>query len=116
MFYLRVRQVAVRVGRPGLAGQALMVAALSPSLAMSVVLGSNQGLFTVTPAAGWAGVVAYVVRMASRADELLDLLRFVSWPILFTICQLAVLIQLLVALRRVPRSAAAAAAAAARND
>jgi hypothetical protein len=61
---------------------------------------------------GWTGIFRYVLNWNSWED-VSDWWRIIQWPVLLTICQLAVLIQLLVILRRHRRAAAAAAAPAA---
>ena len=102
-FYLRLRHVALRIGAPGLGGQALMIGLLALGITGTVRYVGSEGLFSTTPTTGWAGVVRYLIVNVRQWDDLDDVLQLVSWPILFTICQLAVLVQLLVALVRVRR-------------
>jgi hypothetical protein len=106
-FYLRVRHVALRIGMPGLGGQALMMAVLVPSVLLAVRFVGSSGMFTITPTTGWAGILRYVFPALVRWDwdDWEDVLRLVSWPFLLTICQVAVLVQLLVALIRTRRHA-----------
>jgi hypothetical protein len=104
-FFLRVRHAAIRLGLPGLGGQSLMVAALSPAVILTIGFGTNDGLFGITPLVGWSGTMRYLVRNLTQWRDWADLTRLVSWPVLFTICQVAVLVQLLVALIRARRRA-----------
>ena len=106
-FYLRVRHVAIRIGAPALGGQALMIALLVPSIMVAVQYSDSEGLFSITPTTGWAGIVRYFISGMFSWGDWDDLLQLVSWPILLTICQIAVLVQLLVALIRVRRRAVA---------
>ena len=102
-FYLRVRHVAIRIGAPGLGGQALVIAVLVPSITGAVRYVGSEGLFSITPTTGWAGIVRYLIVNVRGWNDWDDVLQLVSWPILLTICQLAVLVQLLVALIRTQR-------------
>ena len=105
-FYLRVRQIALRLGVAGLAGQVLIVAVLSASMVFAVphTWGSTPlSFFSVT---GWSGFLRYVVDWGAWRD-LEGFWRLISWPVVMTGCQIAVLVQLLLALRRTRRRARA---------
>jgi hypothetical protein len=103
-FYLRVRHVALRLGALQLAGQALILAVLSPAISQFLAYGFRTGTLGISPTTGWAGGVAFTLLNFRDWQERLF---YRSWPALFTLCQIAVLIQLLVALVRARRIAAA---------
>jgi hypothetical protein len=100
LVYLRVRQVALRLGLRELAGQATMVAVLAPTLFVFNL--SLVGLLGTLPL-GSAVAAPSLVRVVYDWNDPTAFQRMLSWPVLFTACQLAVLIQLLVALIRTRR-------------
>ena len=49
--------------------------------------------------------IRYIIGDVDRLRDLRDLWRLAAWPVLFTICQVAVLVQLLLAALRARRHA-----------
>jgi hypothetical protein len=82
-----------------------MIALLVPSIMLAVRYVGSEGLFSITPTTGWAGIARYLIVNQVDWEDWDDVLQLVSWPILFTICQVAVLVQLLIALVRARRRA-----------
>ena len=101
-FYWRLRQIAFRIGHSPLAGQATMIALLSPAIPWTLRF---TNLFYYSPLLGWTGFLLYL-RSIDSIDDLDDWWRILGWPMMLTVCQIAVVVQLLIALVRARRRAA----------
>jgi hypothetical protein len=98
-FYLRVRQIAARIGAAGLAGQALMIAVVAPGL-MQILATEFQSPGIYSPVSGWSAYAYAVLRGARYPIGIpLGLSLFAGG----FAAPLAVLIQLQIALRRARR-------------
>ena len=100
--YLRERQIARRLGAHGLGGEALMLAILSPALTWQ----RSDALFSYSPVTGWGMTSSLFYSLMHGPWRWTDLLELLSWPVLLSICQIALVVQMLVVISRALRRSA----------